>query len=54
MSEQPVQESKPKINGEPLDLEDLLALAEIDSEDIASALIFFDDNAPDGVKGTLE
>ncbi len=47
-------QDKPKIKGEPLDLEELLALAEIDSEDIASALIFFDENAPDSLKGTLE
>lgn len=53
MSDQPVDPQSP-IRGEPLNLEDLLALAEIDTEDIASALIFFDDNAPDNVKGTLE
>lgn len=48
------QEKKPAIKGSPLDLEDLLSLAEIDVEDIASALVFFDEHAPDSVKGTLE
>ena len=48
-------QQKPKIKGEPLDEEELIALmSEIDAEDIASALLFFDENAPDSVKGTLE
>lgn len=46
-------QDKPKIKGEPLDEEDLLSLAEIDGEDIASALEFFDDHAPDDLKETL-
>jgi len=54
MSEPPPQEQPtPTIKGEPLDLDDLLSLAEIDAEDIASALNFFDDAAPDKLKGAL-
>lgn len=54
MSDPQPSEQKPKIKGEPLDIEDLLALAPVDAEDIASALVFFDEHAPDNVKGTLE
>lgn len=51
---EPAQDTKPKIKGEPLDLEDLLALAPVDAEDIASALVFADEHLPDDLKGTLE
>lgn len=50
----PPQDTKPKIKGEPLDIEDLLSLAPVDAEDIASAMLFFDENAPEKLKGTLE
>lgn len=50
---EPAQDTKPKIKGEPLDLEDLMALAPIEPEDIASALVFFDGVVPDDAKGTL-
>lgn len=53
MSEQKPVDPQPSVRGEPIDLEDLLALAEIDSEDIASARIFFEDNAPEKLKGAL-
>ncbi len=46
-------QDKPKIKGEPLDLDDLLSLAEIDGEDIASALEFFDEHAPEKLKETM-
>lgn len=47
---EPETQEKPRIKGEPLDLEDLLVLAPVDVEDIASALIFFEDNAPKGAE----
>lgn len=53
MSEPTPQDTKPAIKGEPMDIEDLLALAPIDAEDIASALEFFDNVVPEDKKGTL-
>jgi hypothetical protein len=63
MSDQPIQPDptaqpetqpvKPSVKGEPMDLKDLLDLADITQTDIAAALVFFDDHAPDTLKGTL-
>lgn len=50
--QQPKQE--PQIKGEPLDAETLLALAEIDIQDIESAAEWWDNNASDEWRGALD
>lgn len=47
-------DDRANIQGEPLPLDELLSMAEIDADDIESAAQWWDDNASEGWEGALD